>query len=301
MDNGQIISNTSVLICSRNRPKFLRETIASILSAGETPAELIIVDQSDTIDAYLSTFQPQKNCSYYYLWDGIKGVSRGRNKAAAAASHSILVFTDDDVFVTPNWLSEITKKALAAGPEAIITGRVLSSEESETLFSPSTRTDEKVSTYTGRVKRDVLFTNNMAMHRSTFIAVGGFDPCLGPGTLYPAAEDNDLGFRLLEAGCSIIYDPIPTLIHRAWRNEQEILRLNWNYGIGQGAFYAKYFSLRDLFMIKRMLSDIWAYLSRFPFRFVKRRRQAYMDALFAAGILYGAIRWLVRSPRKSND
>ena len=146
------------------------------------------------------------------------------------------------------------------------------------------------------MNRDVLFTNNMAMQRSAFDSVGGFDTRLGPGTSFPAAEDNDFAFRLLEAGYRIIYDPRPTLYHRAWRSEREFLRLHWNYGYGQGAFYAKHLSLRDRFMIRRMACDMWAYLSRVPFRLWRQRSQAYRDGLFVAGLLAGALQWRLRSP-----
>jgi GT2 family glycosyltransferase len=288
----------SLLICSRNRPQMLWETIQSILAGEELPTEILIVDQSDAPDPVLSTFQPQQGCIFRYLWSEQKGVSLGRNKAAAAASYPILVFTDDDMLVTPTWFGSLVLALLEAGPYSVVTGRVLISEEDDGGHAPSSRIDEQVVTYKGRVNRDVLFTNNMTIHRTALENVGGFDTRLGPGTRFPAAEDNDLAFRLLEAGYSIIYNPKPTLYHRAWRSKKEFLWLHWNYGYGQGAFYAKYFSLQDTFMVRRMVSDVWAYLTRFPIRIFCRRHQAYQDLLFVGGMLYGALQWSFRSPKK---
>jgi GT2 family glycosyltransferase len=295
-NNSEInLPDVSLLICSRNRPQMLWETIQSILVGEEIPAEMVIVDQSDAPDPALSTYKPQQDCVFRYLWSERKGVSLGRNMAASAASHSILVFTDDDMLVTPSWLGSLARALVVAGPQCMVTGRVLISEEDDHGYAPSSRSDEQKVTYRGRVQRDVLFTNNMALYRSAFESIGGFDTRLGPGTRYPAAEDNDLAFRLLEAGYCIIYDPQPTLYHRAWRSEREFLRLQWNYGYGQGAFYAKYFSLKDTFTIRRMTNDVWAYLARFPIRVFRRRNQAYQDALFVAGMLYGALRWSITS------
>jgi hypothetical protein len=54
-----------------------------------------------------------------------------------------------------------------------------------------------------RVDRDPLITLNMGMHQEVVALAGGFDERLGPGTPYPAGEDNDFGFRALEAGCTV--------------------------------------------------------------------------------------------------
>jgi GT2 family glycosyltransferase len=291
-EEGVDLPAASLLICSRNRAQLLWETIDSILQSAEVPAEMVIIDQSDAPDPRLAAYQPERDCHFRYLWSERKGVSLGRNMAAAAASHPILVFTDDDMRATADWFGLIARAAQAAGPLVAVTGRVLPGDDEGTEgFAPSTRDDEQVVQYVGRINRDVLFTNNMALRRADFDALGGFDERLGPGTPFPAAEDNEFAFRWLEAGGQIIYDPAPTMYHRAWRSEQEYIWLHWHYGYGQGAFYGKYLSLRDRHTLKRLLWDVWAYLSRFPLRFWRDRRQAYQDFLFATGILYGAWRW----------
>jgi len=289
----------SLLISSRNRPELLRETIESILAGDEIPAEMVIIDQSDVPDPYLSAFQPEQACTFRYLWSGQKGVSLGRNRAAIVATHSILVITDDDMLATTTWFGSIVRSLAKNGPGSVITGQVVTSEgEKASGYAPSTREDMEVVIYEGRVNRDVLFSGNMAIDKATFKDIGGFDTRLGPGTSYPAAEDNDFAFRLLEAGCRIIYSPEAILYHRAWRSEKEFIWLHWNYGYGQGAFYAKHFNLCDRFMIKRMIRDVWAYLSRFPVRFWRDRVQAYQDVLFVSGLLAGFLHWRLRSTRK---
>ena len=61
--------------------------------------------------------------------------------------------------------------------------------------------------YEGRIGTDVLAGGHMATFRSLLRTVGGFDERLGPGLNFPAAEDNDLGFRMLETGYRILYVP----------------------------------------------------------------------------------------------
>jgi GT2 family glycosyltransferase len=290
---------TSLLICSRNRPQLLWETVQSILTGGEVPAEMVIVDQSDRSDSRLSNFQAEEDCTIRYVWSERKGVSFGRNMAISNASHSILVFTDDDMRATSTWFGSLVRALLAAGPQAVVTGQVLASKDGSDGFTPSTRDDRQVVIYKGRVDRDVLFTGNMIGFRSTVDSIGGFDTRLGPGTRFPAAEDNDFAFRLLEAGYQIIYEPGAVIYHRAWRSENEFLALHWNYGRGQGAFYSKHFNLRDPHMIRRMARDVSGYVLRFPIRLFRNRVQAYRDMLYVAGMIYGAIQWRIQHRSKS--
>jgi len=294
-NNGQRtnLPETSLLICSRNRPELLWDTIQSILQGDEIPTEMIVIDQSETPNHVLTNFQTEQDCKFHYLWSDKKGVSIGRNMAVSAASCPILVFTDDDMLMTPTWFGSIVHALLVIGHRGVVTGQVLSSKEDGEGFAPSIRDDQEAITYRGRVNRDVLFTGNMSIYRSTFDHVGGFDIRLGPGTIYPAAEDNDFAFRLLENGYCIVYEPHATVYHRDWRSHQESLQLHWNYGCGQGAFYAKFFSLKDTHMIKRMVRNISGYLLRFPYRLLRQRNQAYRDFLYVMGLLYGAARWLI--------
>ena len=290
---------TSLLVCSRNRPKLLFETIQSILQANEIPAELVIVDQSDAPHPALSNIQTDSSCVIRYLWSNTRGVSLARNMAIRIASHPNLVFTDDDMLATPTWFGSLVRSLLEGGPQAVITGRVLPSNEDDFRgYAPSTRSDEQMVIYKGRIDRDVLFTNNMAICRSVLKSIGGFDPNLGPGTPFPAAEDNDFAFRLLEAGYRIVYDPNVVIYHRAWRSKDEDLWLHWNYGLGQGAFYSKYFNFRDTHMIRRMVTDIWGHMIRFPYRLFRNHSQARRDMLFVVGLLYGAAHWTSQRRRR---
>lgn len=290
---GTHLPETSLLICSRNRPELLWDTLQSILQGYEVPTEIIVVDQSETPNQILASFRPERQTKFQYLWSEKKGVSNGRNLAIAAATYPILVLTDDDMLMAPTWFGSIVRALLAIGPRGVVTGQVLSSKEDEEGFAPSTREDQETVTYQGRVNRDVLSTGNMCIYRSAFNAVGNFDMRLGPGTVYPAAEDNDFAFRLLENNFCIVYEPRASVYHRDWRSPEESLLLHWHYGCGQGAFYAKYFSIKDTYMIRRMVRNVSGYLVRVPYRLLRQRHQAYRDFLYVLGLLYGAVRWQI--------
>ena len=283
---------TTLIICSRNRPQLLLETVESVLRGREVPAELVIIDQSDVTHAVLTALKSDRACEIRYRWSQTIGLSRARNIALTLASYEILVFTDDDVIVEPTWFGTIVRALVAAGPRSVITGQVQPGVPlSPDGFVPALKVDPEPAVYEGRPGKDVLFPLNMALYSTAIEEVGNFDERLGAGGPFPGAEDNDFGFRLLEAGYCIRYVPEAVIHHRAWRTAKDYLRLRWGYGLGRGGFYAKYFSWRDRYMLKRMIKDVRIHLVSFFYRLRRERRRAVGDAALVAGILFGAVRW----------
>ncbi len=289
----------SLIICSRNRADLLAQTVTSILDGDEVPTEIIIVDQSDQQHPTLASLTAIRNCNIRYHWSHSVGVSRARNDGIAIAQHEILVITDDDMIATNAWFSTIVKALHTQGTKSVISGQVLPfMPEDHTGFAPSTKMHQAASVYEGRIFTDVLYTGNMALHRSTFDDIGKFDERLGPGTGFPAAEDNDLGYRLLEAGYHIIYLPEALLYHSAWRPERDYALLHWNYGCGQGAFFAKHSNMRDRFMLWRMVGEIKHSIGRAIKCIHDARHEAYANILYALGIVYGSTKWLLSQREK---
>ena len=285
---------SSLIIPSRNRPELLLATVKSILQGDEVPSELIIIDQSDAPHPTLATLTTDRACEIRYLWTESVGTSRARNAGVATAEHDILAFTDDDMMATPTWFGSLIRAQLGAGQRGVVTGRVLPAEPIVPGgFVPSTKADLNPVVYVGRIGEDVLYSNNAAMLRSAIKEVGNFDERLGPGTPFSAAEDNDLGFRLLESGYRIIYVPEAVLYHRAWRNERDYLPLRWSYGYGQGAYYAKHLSLTDRYMLWRMVRHAKNHALGFAWQVRRQRRLAYANAIYLLGFLSGAVRWLL--------
>src|SRR3954468_22779477 len=93
---------SSVIVCSRNRPRYLLETVESVLHGRERPAEIVIVDQSDEPHPTLAAMGVRDGCAVRYLHSAERGVSRARNTGMRAAATELLIYTDDDVFVDPD-------------------------------------------------------------------------------------------------------------------------------------------------------------------------------------------------------
>ncbi len=289
---------TSLVICSRNRPKLLFECVQSILQGAELPTELCIIDQSDVEHPSLTALKTDRACEIRYLWTQSVGLGRARNAGITAARHDILAFTDDDMVVPATWFGSLIRALVDAGRRSIVTGRVLpTAPETPGAFAPSTKIEEVREVYEGRVGKDVLWAGNMAMYRTVIAGIGAFDERLVVGSRFPSSEDNDFGFRLLEAGSRIIYAPEAVLYHRAWRTKQDHVSIGWSYGRGQGAYYAKYLSVRDPYMLRRMISDIIRHVLLFPRRVWREPHRACGDAVYVFALVSGAFEWLLTQPR----
>jgi GT2 family glycosyltransferase len=284
----------SVIICSRDRPDLLHHTIASILSGDELPAEIIVIDQSVTPVPLGACAESPAGCAVRHVPGLGVGLSRGRNQGGSAATENVLIFTDDDMSADPRWLGAIVRAALGAGPRGVVTGRVLAgAAETAGGFVPALAQREAPAVYEGRLNRDVLAGGNMALSRALFNDIGGFDVRLGAGSRFPAAEDNDLGFRLLEAGCRVTYVPEAVLYHRAWRPAQAYVPLRYSYGRGKGGYYAKYLSVRDPHMLRRLTMDLLRRLARASRR-LHHPRLATGELAYGVGVLEGVADWFIR-------
>jgi len=285
----------AVVIASKNRPMLLGDTVTSLGTGDALPSEIIVVDQSDA-EMPPPVWQVPQPIVVQHLRTISRGTSAGRNLGARAARAPLIAFIDDDMRVEPRWLSALTDALTAEGPSAAVTGRVTDGPpEGQGTFVAATVNALASVSYVGRLPIDVLAGGNMAVYRDSFLRLGGFDERLGPGTRFPAAEDNDLGFRMLGAGLRIVYVPDAVLVHRAWRGSASYVPLRYAYGHGKGGFYIKHLHLSDLHMARRLARDLARRAVR-AVRSASHPRRALGEVAYAAGVVTGACAWLIRRP-----
>lgn len=249
------IPRISVLIATADRPELLKGCLRSLANSRFAGAEVLILDQSQRDPAY--PMGDGHGPSFRYIRCARRGKSAALNLGVKEARAPWLAFTDDDCQVSADWLEVIDRASRETGTGSVLTGRVVAGRpEGEAVTAPSLRENGREMTYMSPTFRDVLFGNNMAIPVELLRKVGCFDEELGPGTAAPAAEDNDLGYRLLRAGVPIRYLPTMLVTHRSWRRGPEQVRLYRGYGVGQGTFYGKHLHRGDLHMAARMGRNI---------------------------------------------
>jgi GT2 family glycosyltransferase len=290
----------TIVICSRNRPQMLAETVDSVLAGERVPRELLIVDQSAAAHADLAARGVVRGCAVTYLHSDSSGLSRARNIGMRAAACDVVVLLDDDMYVEPDWLERLLAGHARAGARAVATGRVLAGppEGASGSVPPAALvTREEPAVYRGRQPTDIVPGANVALYRDVALALGGYDERLGAGGRFASADDNDMGLRLLEAGCEVHHVPDAVVLHRAWRSPGGRAKLRWTYGRGKGAFYAKHMRRSDPYALRRMRADARARIGMAARALPGAPAAAAGHGLYLAGMLAGAAEWFLRERR----
>lgn len=281
----------SVLIPTRNRPELLERCLVAVASQEHASTEVLVLDQSEgeASRRVVETVAASAPGIAYHR-SARTGKSKALNDALPATRGDWVVLTDDDCVASAGWLRDLEREARAAGPRAVVVGRVVPGPvEPGKAYPPATLEDSEPAEYAGRICRDLVYPN-FAMPRAVHEEVGPFDERLGPGTPFPS-EDNDFGYRLLRAGWSILYRPSPTVAHLAWRTPAERAALKRSYGLGQGAFYAKHIAALDAFIAYRFCRDAIATARAVAGAAIRGRgAESRGHLLFLAGLFAGSAR-----------
>jgi GT2 family glycosyltransferase len=236
-----------VVIPTIGRVALLRECLDSLVACHPGPAEVVVVDQSGGPDV-ADLVRGYGPLSARVVKSEVRGVAAARNTGLEAAAHDLVLMTDDDCTVAPDWVG-LGSRLAGADPRVIVTGRVLATGDDSAV--PSTIAGLERHDYTGTARYFVLYTGNMAMNRTEVLAVGGFDEAL------PTAEDNDLCYRWLTSGRRLIYEPSMVVWHNDWRSPEELELVYASYCRGQGAVYAKHISAGDFRMVYYLLREVY--------------------------------------------
>lgn len=242
------VAPVTVLLPTIGRPDLVRGCLESLARCVPRADEIIVIDSSkdDAVARVVSAFAGEGARA---IPCPRPGIGAAFNLGLREARHEFVLLTNDDCTVERSWVERGLTYARATG-DAIVTGRVRPDGDPRAV--PSTIEDAVARQYVGRPDF-VLFTQCMALARSSVLAFGGFDE-----HVCPSAEDNDLSYRWLRAGRRIHYEPDFVVWHHDWRTRQQLERLYVNYGIGQGMVYGKHLRRRDLLITRYLLADLSA-------------------------------------------
>jgi len=100
---------TSVIIPTYNRPQDLKNCLESIVEQFLLPDEVIVIDDGDLDDMPCRKELEQKGIQCVFKKKSQKGLTRSRNLGVKIARGDIIIFFDDDVVLTPDYIREIVK------------------------------------------------------------------------------------------------------------------------------------------------------------------------------------------------
>jgi GT2 family glycosyltransferase len=233
----------SLIVCTRNRTSSLDaclEHIGHLESPGAW--ELVIVDNgsSDGTANLLMDFAEQAPFRVVVVEEPRCGLGRARNAGIAAATGEILAFTDDDCYVSPDFLKQILEvfKDQRIG---YMGGRVLLYDPTDLPETIRTETKIRLIEAHSFIRAGELQGANMAVRKSLVAKIGAFDPEFGAGSRFCSGEDADFQARASASGATGIYHPGPLVWHHHGRKPgKRYEKLMRGYHYGRGAYYAKF-------------------------------------------------------------
>mgnify|MGYP000899918027 CR=1 FL=1 len=235
--------NISVLLCTRNRAQSLARTLHKLLALPQGTDfryDVLVVDNAsgDDTRAVVEALQ-REHAHLHYTFEAQPGLSFARNTAVRQSAGELLAFTDDDVLVTEDWLSEIQREFNADPQLQVLCGRVLLARDELARVAFEDNPNRLLVRYPN-VGEPVMGAN-MIMRRGLFAEIGLFDTRLGAGRFFAGGEDTEIVYRALKAGHYMLYAPSVLVYHDHDRvTEAQARHLEYSYGKSYAAYLFKH-------------------------------------------------------------
>ena len=166
-----------------------------------------------------------------------RGPARCRNEGARSALGEILVFTDSDCEVAPDWLERMDQHFRKENVDAVMGKLVLKpstflGDSISALGFPAGGSIgfEKIWKVDGEGFTDSLSSCNCGVRKALFWKIGGFDESFP----YAGGEDSLFAYHLKQAGSRIRFCPSVIAYHGARDSLRSFLR--WQFRRGQSSY-----------------------------------------------------------------
>lgn len=203
----------SVIIVNYDGCKWLKSFMPQLTQTSYSPFEVIVVDNNSHDGSVQYLRDNFKQVKIISLSEN-KGYARGVNVGAREAAGSILAFLNNDIEVTPQWLTEAVTKLGSGADIGAVQCKSMFYDTKDIIDCVGLSIDRfNVAHIIGRNERDNGQYNNlpeigafsggaMLIRKELFHQLGGFDE-----TYFMYFEDVDLSWRLRLSGYKIV--PVP--------------------------------------------------------------------------------------------
>ena len=202
----------AVIIPTVGRTFFALNMVMMLIAGTRRPDEIIIVDQTNANQrnpfafANLKLLEKQGHCRI--IEHSVKSSTVARNVGVREANADLLIFVDDDAFVTTNfveaYLEVFENKQVDAATGMILIGESDHGTIDTTQIHPSQHDGHTM-----------LRGGNFAVRKTVIEMIGGLDEnFVGAGN----HEDADLAYRLHQADCNVVWTPKPWLFHLSYQS-----------------------------------------------------------------------------------
>jgi O-antigen biosynthesis protein len=211
----------SVVVCSYNGSRTIRQTLESFLTLEYPDFEAIVVDDGSTD----TTATIAREFGVRLISTPNRGLSNARNTGLEAATGDIVAYIDDDAYADPHWLSYLVATLMrsdhvgAGGPNLPPPG------DGPIAEAVARAPGGPIHVLLSDTEAEHIPGCNMVFWKSALQRIGGFDP-----RFRSAGDDVDLCWRLQAAGGTIGFHPAAVV----WHHRRNSVRAYWRQQRGYG-------------------------------------------------------------------
>jgi GT2 family glycosyltransferase len=312
----------TVVVATRERPVALARCVRSLTELDYPNFDVVVVDNAPGTTQTRRTVEAFQDepLAIRYVREDRRGLANAHNAALEHVSGEIIAITDDDVVVDRDWLTELVVPFVAGEQVAAATGLILPAEletEAQAVLEAHGRyvkgyeprrfdlgahrpADPRFPFTAGTMGAGA----NMAFRAEFLRRLGGFDPCLGAGTIAKGGDDLAAFFEVVTSGATLAYRPSAVVWHHHRRDDASIAQQVHDYGVGLGAYLASALFHHPgwgVALLRRAPAGVALLRQREADR-AGRRWPPELERLARRGLLYGPIaysrsRWAHRRVR----
>jgi GT2 family glycosyltransferase len=211
----------SVVVCSYNGSRTIRDTLEGLKKVRYPDFEVIVVDDGSTD----STASIAAEYDVKLIRTPNRGLSSARNTGWQAATGEIVAYTDDDAYPDPDWLTYLAEGFRSGEYVAIGGPNIPPPEDGPIAACVANSPGGPVHVLLSDTEAEHIPGCNMAFLRSALEAVDGFDV-----QFRVAGDDVDICWQLQERGWKLGFSAAA----QVWHHRRNSVKTYWRQQKGYG-------------------------------------------------------------------
>jgi GT2 family glycosyltransferase len=211
----------SVVVCSCNGERTLRDCFEGLLRLDYPNFEVIVVDDGSSD----GTAALVRDYGFRVISTEGEGLGSARNTGLDAATGEIVAYLDDDAYPDPHWLTYLAAAFLRTPHAAIGGPNIAPPGDGSVAACVANAPGGPVHVLLSDSEAEHIPGCNAAFRKDSLQGIGGFDP-----RFRVAGDDVDVCWRLRELGSTLGFSPSAVV----WHHRRNSVRAYWKQQRGYG-------------------------------------------------------------------
>jgi O-antigen biosynthesis protein len=221
----------SVVVCSYNGSRTIRDTLEWLGRLEYPSYEVIVIDDGSTDN----TRAIAREYGVRVISTPNRGLSAARNLGLEAATGEIVAYIDDDAYPDPHWLTYLARAFTSTNHAGIGGPNIPPTGDGPLAACVANAPGGPIHVLLSDEVAEHIPGCNMAFRRDRLLEVGGFDP-----VFRRAGDDVDVCWRLQEKGWTLGFSAAAMVWHHRRNSIRAYLRQQVGYGDAEALLERKW-------------------------------------------------------------